>query len=504
MVHEKCVSSERLRVKPKAPLSPGRMQGHRSSAAASHTKRTARIGSAITSGQRATGRHRSRRIRSALPSRKSYPRWARSVSGRDAPWREPACLEDAPDGKPYLRVRGGGPGGETDAHPPLRQPIPLLDFLPDVQRRTSRLVADEVAAYAVTARYVVALRDPLGGDDRQVVGVRGVVAADDDGDVQRVLEQPEERILPVLGRRADGVEELEVLLEVLLPVALGHRFPQFLADRHRLAHEHRGLVGDAYALEVGLRIEAGAHAVAELLFEFTGARSAQDEVHDVAGLFEVAHDQVLPVAALLRGLRGGGLRLLVVVLAVDDAREALLGVPRNALPHREDRAAGRVHHDAVPLFKFADPIDRRAEGREEHHVLGGQAVEGLFGGAVEAPGEELYAHLAQPVVHGGVVDHVPRYVDAPVRELLLGLEGVVHRPIHPVAEPELVGETQNKTVGFEDVAVLADPVHDLRAVVSVQEVLDVIPHLEALTIILLLRHAHLSYPTFVPGSHPGV
>src|SRR5215207_7888369 len=247
MVHEKCVSSERLRVKPKAPLSPGRMQGHRSSAAASHTKRTARIGSAITSGQRATGRHRSRRIRSALPSRKSYPRWARSVSGRDAPWREPACLEDAPDGKPYLGVRGRGPGGETDAYPLLRQPIPLLDFLPDVQRRTSRLVADEVAAYAVTAGYVVAPGHPLGGDDRQV---------------QRVLEQLEERILPVLRRRADGVEELEVLPEVLLPVALGHRLAELLADRHRLAHEHRGLVGDAYALEVGLRIEAGAHAVA--------------------------------------------------------------------------------------------------------------------------------------------------------------------------------------------------------------------------------------------------
>jgi hypothetical protein len=98
------------------------------------------------------------------------------------------------------------------------------------------------------------------------------------------------------------------------------------------------------------------------------------------------------------------------------------------------------------------------------------------------------------------VDHVPGYEDSAVRELLAGLEGVVHGPVHPVAEPELVGEVHREAVGFEDVAVLADPVHGLRAVVPVQKMLDLFAHLETLAEVLLLRHAHLSYPTYDLGA----
>src|SRR3712207_2574595 len=193
--------------------------------------------------------------------------------------------------------------------------------------------------------------------------------------------------------------------------------PQFLAYRHRFAHEHRRLVGDAYALQVGLRVEAGAHPVAEFGAKLLGVGAAQDEVHHIVGLFEVADDEIPAVAAIHGRLGSCGLRLLVIVLAVDDAREVALGVLNNALPHREDRDAGSVHHDALPRPELPDPLYRGAEGREEHHVFGGQAVESLFWGTVEAPGEELYPHLAQAIVHGGVVDHIPSYVDAPVREI---------------------------------------------------------------------------------------
>ena len=187
----------------------------------------------------------------------------------------------------------------------------------------------------------------------------------------------------------------------------------------------------------------------------------------------------------------------MVVLAVDDAGEAARGVARYALPHREDRPAGRVDHDALLLLELLDPVYRGAEGRQENHVFGGEAFERLLGGAFEAGGEELYPHLAQPVVHGGVVDHVPRDEDAPVGELLARLEGVVHGPVDPVAEPELVGEPDREPLGLEEVAVLADPVDDLGAVVPVQKMLDVLPHLEAFSEVFLLRHAHLSCPTFV-------
>src|SRR5215212_3024509 len=182
---------------------------------------------------------------------------------------------------------------------------------------------------------------------------------------------------------------------------------------------------------------------------------------------------------------------------MDDAGEAARGVTRHALPHREDRPAGRVDHDAPLLLELLDPVYGGTEGGQEDHVFGRETVESLLGGAFEAGGEELYPHLAQPVVHGDVVDHVPRYEDAPVRELLPGLEGVVDGPVHPVAEPELVGEPEDEAVDLEDVAVLADPVYHLRAVVPVQEMLHVVPHPEALAEVLLFRHAHLFWPSAI-------
>src|SRR3712207_8768783 len=76
-----------------------------------------------------------------------------------------------------------------------------------------------------------------------------------------MLEQLKESVLPVLRSRADGVEELEMLRQVFLAVLLDHRFPQLFAYRHRLAHQHRGLIGDADLLQVGLGVEAGGHAM---------------------------------------------------------------------------------------------------------------------------------------------------------------------------------------------------------------------------------------------------
>ena len=122
-----------------------------------------------------------------------------------------------------------------------------------------------------------------------------------------------------------------------------------LADGYRLAHQHRGLVGHPDPLEIVLRIEAGRHAVTELLFELPSFYSPEDEVDDIPRLFKVTHDEVLAVAAVPERLGGGGLCLLVVVLAMDDAGEAARGVAGDALPHREDRAAGGVHDDALAL-----------------------------------------------------------------------------------------------------------------------------------------------------------
>ncbi len=152
-----------------------------------------------------------------------------------------------------------------DPHRAVGEPFLLLDLLARVERRAGGLVADHGPVDAIPAGYVITTGDSFLGDDRQVVGVRGVVAADRDHDVQRMLQKREESVLPVLSSRADGVEELEMITQVLRPVTLRHRLPKLLANGQRLTHEHRGLVGDTYPLEVLVRVEAGGHAVAELL-----------------------------------------------------------------------------------------------------------------------------------------------------------------------------------------------------------------------------------------------
>src|SRR5919107_5802801 len=95
------------------------------------------------------------------------------------------------------------------------------------------------------------------------------------------------------------------------------------------------------------------------------------------------------------------------------------------------------------------------------------------------------------------MNHVSSDVNALFGKLLAGLEGVVHGPVYPVAEPELVGEPDGQPVGLVEVAVLAYPVDDLGAVVPVQKMLDVLPHLEAFSKVFLVRPAHLSCPTLV-------
>ena len=54
--------------------------------------------------------------------------------------------------------------------------------------------------------------------------------------------------------------------------------------------------------------------------------------------------------------------------------------------------------------------------------------------------DELDPHLLQPVVHMGIVNDLPHQEDLLVGEFVPGLVGVVHGPIHPVAEAEFLGQ----------------------------------------------------------------
>src|SRR5690606_18616557 len=98
--------------------------------------------------------------------------------------------EDPLDGLADLVVGGRGAGGEADGDGPVGQPVVGADL--GARGVELRLVADG-AGFDVDAGGV---GDVVGGgelpaDVRQVVGVGGVVAADDDHDVGRVLHHLE-------------------------------------------------------------------------------------------------------------------------------------------------------------------------------------------------------------------------------------------------------------------------------------------------------------------------
>ena len=104
----------------------------------------------------------------------------------------------------------------------------------------------------------VVRRHARGADRRQRDRVARVVSADDEHDVERLLEQRLDRVLTVLRRAADRVERAEVGSPIGIPTAPA-RAParSRSAIAKRLAREHRRLVGDADALEVAVGIELG-------------------------------------------------------------------------------------------------------------------------------------------------------------------------------------------------------------------------------------------------------
>ena len=95
---------------------------------------------------------------------------------------------------------------------------------------------------------------PMLGDLDEVGGVRAVVTADDEQQVHWVAQHLEERVLPLLGGAADGVEYLEGRI-VTITLDDGGLDPAL--DLLGLALEHGRLVGDADFSQMDVGVEAG-------------------------------------------------------------------------------------------------------------------------------------------------------------------------------------------------------------------------------------------------------
>ena len=126
-------------------------------------------------------------------------------------------------------------------------------------------------------------------------------------------------------------------------------------------------------------------------------------------------------------------------LAVDDRGEAVLRVARDVLPDVQHRPAGGVDERAALARQLRHLLDRDAERRQNHDVVGAERL---------APfariGEEPDAVVAQPVVDVRVVDDLAGQEDVAAGKPAPRLIGVVDRPIDAVAEAELAGEMERE------------------------------------------------------------
>src|SRR5581483_2919890 len=161
---------------------------------------------------------------------------------------------------------------------------------------------------------------------------------------------------------------------------------------------------------------------------------------------------------------------LVIVLAVDDRREAVARIGLHALPHVQHRSAGRVHERAADRAQPLEVPDRDPERGKHDDVVGPD------GGEVEVAAlgttQDGDAHRLELRVDVGIMDDLAHEKDAPVGKLRPGLVGVLDRAIHTVAEAELAGELDREVADLQGVAPGADPIHQAAVVIRRQGAFD--------------------------------
>ena len=86
----------------------------------------------------------------------------------------------------------------------------------------------------------------FGAEFCEVIGVTGVVTADDDHHVERFLHEVDDGVLAFLSCGTDGVETSEVIGEVLITVSSGHGFSNPRGNGERFVGEHGGLICNTY------------------------------------------------------------------------------------------------------------------------------------------------------------------------------------------------------------------------------------------------------------------
>jgi hypothetical protein len=312
-------------------------------------------------------------------------------------------VEEAPDDIFDQVVGAGCPCGDADGGGAGGQPVYAFDFLLEVKV----VVLDDLAGDDF-----VRVLDEVGGQHGlahfcEVRGVGGIVAADDDEEVERFGEEFLEGVLTVLRGAADGIEESEMLGELVGAVASGDGATDAALDLFGLAAEHGGLVGDADCLEVDIGVEAIGIGALEFLEKLLFVAAVDDVIADVIGFGEGKDDEVMALAGG-GGPGGGGFGFLVPGFAVDDAGDGLVGILAHPFPDAHDVAAGGIHKAAPFLFEEPHGCDLGAEGGDNDDIVGFEVFDA---GVLFLAGEELDAHGADLVIDLGVMDDFAENID---------------------------------------------------------------------------------------------
>src|SRR5258708_29115997 len=302
---------------------------------------------------------------------------------------QPARREDARDRLAGLVVRAARPRGEPDAPRSLRgQPVRLrlLDVLyaGDSEMHGARVRIDAARVLDVIRRHA------LGAERSERDGVARVEAADHDHRIERLLEQREHGILPLLRRAADGVERAEVssggdTSRTRDRCANGFRNSQ------GFARQHRRLIRNADALEMDVRVEARRDGVGEVPEKRLARAAPFDVLADDTRFLHMTYDDVLATIEpqhLLSGRAG----FFVMVLPVNERREAVAAIRLDALPDVEHRPTGGVYQNAADVPERLEGCDRHAESGQDHDVFSANSTEVEF--SCLRPLADLHAHPA--------------------------------------------------------------------------------------------------------------
>ena len=101
----------------------------------------------------------------------------------------------------------------------------------------------------------------------------------------------------------------------------------------------------------------------------------------------------------------------------------------------------------------------------------------------------------------GVVDDLPGEEDAPVRELLARLVGILHCAIYSVAEAELTRQLEAHVASAGGIVQLLDTVNDLAVVALFEQRRDRLAELEAALEVRLAHQSSIGEPRAI-GNHP--